>query len=536
MWNVAIKANGLLLALVAICISYAVEAKTDDQKEGAAFVKNRLIEEVVVTSRKREESVKDVPIAIAAYSGEKLDAVGVVSAQQLDKITPGLVFTNTLGFNVVFLRGVGTDAYLPAADPSVPIYIDDVNVLPTQGSVDTLGNIERVEVLKGPQGTLFGRNALGGAIRIITKRPEPTRLYGDVKVEVGSYDSRNYSGFLNIPMKIFSDSEALRNIAFSYSFYSESQDNYYENTSGYDLYDSYSKGWRANLLWDITANLDVKITASAQGASSISGLVTEGTEPGAVFCAICEADEGLDYHAASNADQGSLTQQTLKALEVNWKLPWFSTKLILSDQLLTVPEASTDLDGTATPTVSAYTTDEYGEQQSAELRIISDADTPFHHKFSWVGGLYYLESEGGYEPVRFSVGRNLLQAYLGQDNATTLSDILNSLNVTTETGVSLYSYGILETQSESAYFQGSYYFLDDFEFTAGVRYDEETRSLNNSKLEAKNPLGGGRELVESFSVPEIDTSRVSPRYSVKWMYNETSQVYLSYSVGFLIPT
>jgi iron complex outermembrane recepter protein len=516
-----------LISAVSAIISLPSYSLADDDTERKP--KNRLLEEVVVTARKREESVQDVPIAISAFSAEKLDAVGIVSAQQLDKITPGLVFANTLGFNIVFLRGVGTDAYLPAADPSVPIYIDDVNVLPTQGSVDTLGNISRVEVLKGPQGTLFGRNALGGAIRIITKAPDVDEFYGNLKVGGGNFNSQSYSAFVNVPVT--------DNIALAISGFSQEQDPYYTITNGFDLYDSYSRGARVSLLWRITDYLDVTLTGSKQKSSSYSGLVTEGTQPGGVVCAICTPDPELDYEATTSADAGSITEQDLVALDVNWKLPWFSTKLILSDQFLDVPSASTDLDGTAAPLVTASTTDEYGKQRTAEFRIISDEDTPFSESLSWVAGLYYLEAEGGYNPVKFSVGQNLLTAIPGAEAFNDqLFDLLSSLGIQLGTDVSLFSSGILETQSASVYAQGSYTFLDDFEFTLGLRYDEESRTLNNSKLEVENPLGGGRVNIQNFEVPEINTNRVSPRVSLKWSFDEASQIYASYAVGFLSPT
>ena len=150
---------------------------------------SRIVEEVIVTAQKREEDVQDVPIMINAFSGEKLDAFGVESTADLAKITPGLTYTYTYGYSVIYIRGVGTDAFLPNADPSVATYIDGINIGPSQGKQDTLGPVERVEVLKGPQGTLFGRNATGGAINIVTA-DSPDQFIGTFKASFGNYDAR----------------------------------------------------------------------------------------------------------------------------------------------------------------------------------------------------------------------------------------------------------------------------------------------------------------------------------------------------------
>ena len=221
--------------------------------EGAVSVRkktNRLMEEVVVTAQKREQAVQDVPIAISAFTPEKLDAMGVESVQDLEVVTPGLTITTSAGFGVAYLRGIGTEAFLPGADSSVPFYLDGIALQSTQGSVDTLGRVERVEVLKGPQGTLFGRNATGGAVSIITPNPSTEEFFGDVTAEFAEYSSQKFNVFLNIPLT--------DNAAFTLSAYDNQQDNYYDNInpSGDSVLDIYSKGYRVKGYWGITENID----------------------------------------------------------------------------------------------------------------------------------------------------------------------------------------------------------------------------------------------------------------------------------------
>src|SRR3546814_10697576 len=120
---------------------------------------SRVIEEIVVTAQKREESQQDVPISIQAYSGGALEALGVEDPTQVGRLVPGFQFSSVAGYTLLYLRGVGTDAFVPSSDPSVATYIDGVYMPSAHGVIQSFGGIERVEVLKGPQGSIFGGHA-----------------------------------------------------------------------------------------------------------------------------------------------------------------------------------------------------------------------------------------------------------------------------------------------------------------------------------------------------------------------------------------
>src|ERR1700761_9208661 len=147
--------------------THAAAAATDEESSSP-------VEEVVVTAQKRTERLIDVPMSVAAVSGEQLQAAGISSTLDLQQVTPGVVTTNNgLGFSPS-IRGITSSGTTPGDETNVAIYVDDVYVgAPIAGFFD-LQDIERVEVLKGPQGTLFGRNATGGAIRIVTREPSFT--------------------------------------------------------------------------------------------------------------------------------------------------------------------------------------------------------------------------------------------------------------------------------------------------------------------------------------------------------------------------
>ncbi|MEM7465814.1 MAG: TonB-dependent receptor plug domain-containing protein, partial [Pseudomonadota bacterium] len=160
-----------------------------------------VLEEVVVTAQKREESVQDVGIAITAFSGEQLDTFGFTSSTDIAQLTPGVYLSgnnggNTLQFTV---RGVANPEFADLLETPNAVYVDEGYVASGQGQMFANFDMERVEILKGPQGTLFGRNATGGLIHYITRRPtDEFEAYGDISY--GSYDSIRFEGAVSGPL------------------------------------------------------------------------------------------------------------------------------------------------------------------------------------------------------------------------------------------------------------------------------------------------------------------------------------------------
>src|SRR6266850_231166 len=146
------------------------------------------VQEIIVTAQRRKERLQDVPIVVSAFAGDQLEAAGIQSTLDLVAVTPGLEFGTQAAYGQPFLRGVGTVANGPGVESPVALYVDGIYYGAMIGSVLTLNNIEQVEVLKGPQGTLFGRNATGGLIQITTK--DPTQKFGGyVDAGYGSYNT-----------------------------------------------------------------------------------------------------------------------------------------------------------------------------------------------------------------------------------------------------------------------------------------------------------------------------------------------------------
>lgn len=193
-WAIA----AIVATAASIGISPPLMAQSGDEDESG------LLEEVIVTATKREESIYDVPIAITAFTQDAIERAGITDLTDIGKFVPNL---NVTGFSAghtssanPFIRGIGLQDHLITTDPGVGVYVDGVYLGRQVGQNWSLANIERVEVLRGPQGTLYGRNSIGGAINIITRQPGDesggrTKLYGGTRGRV--YGDAYYNLALN---------------------------------------------------------------------------------------------------------------------------------------------------------------------------------------------------------------------------------------------------------------------------------------------------------------------------------------------------
>ena len=190
-------------------------ASTPALGQQAELPSDVLIQEVVVSARKRAEAVQTVPISIAAFTAATLEARGVTSIDAVAAFTPNLVYQNNASFGgssnsaAIFIRGIGQADFLGSIDPGVGMYVDGVYVARSVGAIVDLLDVDRVEVLRGPQGTLFGRNTIGGAVSIVSKKPGP-EFTGRTSVVRGDDNRLDLRGMVNIPL---SDTVFLRGSA-----------------------------------------------------------------------------------------------------------------------------------------------------------------------------------------------------------------------------------------------------------------------------------------------------------------------------------
>lgn len=179
------------------------------------------LEEIVVTAQRREESVLQVSDSVQAFTGAALTQQGITSLVNLQYVTPGYLPSESSGYTQIFIRGVGNSIFV-GADPSVATYIDDVPRI--WGSmVNNLVDVERIEVLKGAQGGLYGRNATGGVVNIVTLQPDTDHFSANGLFDYGDYNTFRGAGYLNIPLA--------PNVAFSMAVERDSHNAYIRNIS-----------------------------------------------------------------------------------------------------------------------------------------------------------------------------------------------------------------------------------------------------------------------------------------------------------------
>ena len=240
------------------------------------FAASAGVEEITVTAQRTEEGIQDVPIAVSAFTGTMLEDKQIINPSDLQMNTPNVTFTATnFGGSSFSIRGIGRLVIAASGDNGVSIHMNDIAMGSNLTAVEFY-DMERVEVLRGPQGTLYGKNATGGVVNMITAKPNTDAFSGNIDGEYGSYEDERYKGALNLPI---GDSFAIRVAGMDLK-----RDGYIKNTAtgqcatgtgipvtgvprpangidtdmdGRDVYT-----WRATALWDITENANIWVMYS----------------------------------------------------------------------------------------------------------------------------------------------------------------------------------------------------------------------------------------------------------------------------------
>lgn len=248
----------------AAAIPAADSAPSAEQSQSGA---RSQLEEIVVTAQRRQQRLQDVPIAVAAVSSDSLASKGVSGITGLAASVPGLQIATTGASSTIYLRGVGENGGTPNNEASVATYIDGVYIAAPNSTLNAFNNIERIEVLKGPQGTLFGRNATGGVVQIITKDPSQTPG-GIFTVGYANYDTISGSFYGTAPLS--------SDLAIDFAFqYRNQMDGFGRNlTLNSETNRSDNFGLRSKLLWTPGDRTEIRVTGDYnEGFSSRPDLV-----------------------------------------------------------------------------------------------------------------------------------------------------------------------------------------------------------------------------------------------------------------------
>lgn len=499
--------------VIAVAAEEAAPAASADRKPA----QRRLIEEVIVTSQKREQSLQDVPLSVQALNAEQLDMRGIADPVSLPQVTPGLVFNYAAAFTVIYLRGIGADGFV-LADPSVAMYVDGIYFPFSAGAAQSFGQVERIEVLKGPQGTLFGRNALGGAISVTTQTPSFTDASGSLTSSYSEYAKSESRAYLNLPLA--------DNIALSVSGQYNVEDNFRSGTvAGSPLPGEVTKGARVKLRWSPVEGVDVQLAAVQNEQAGVASSFGTLGDPSPLATALLMQAQPKG-NGKNDAPAYFGLDSTVFYGQGTFETDWFDIKALGSTQDV-VANSLYDFDGTPVP-VATFKAQLFADVQTGEIQLISNDSSWNADRLQWIAGYYYFTSKQGLDPARFAVAGSVIDGISSLVDALPVGSFLDALNIVlpnTEDGL-LDASGVLLTDSNSLYGQATYHLSDQWALTLGGRYQDEKRTIGKSVGAVVTPLGNLQYL--SARRNSDTTKSFSPKISLEARLWDDGLVYLSW--------
>jgi iron complex outermembrane receptor protein len=357
------------------------------------------LEEVVVTAQKREQNVQDVGISIATFTGDQIRQLGFTNSQDIVAQIPGVLFAAAAGSDVIGLptiRGVSQNDFTPAQETPTAMYVDEAYLSFIGANAQQIFDVERIEVLRGPQGSLFGRNATGGLIHIITRKPtQAFEAFADLTL--ASYQQIKFEGAVSGPLT--------ERLAGRLAIATNKHDGYLENRIGPDGLNRDAKNWRGQLLFNASDDLEVQVSvfggrndhqtiAGAQHRSA--GVNADGLgfdlPPDLDFWGTCPGCDLLGYNDTDgNAHAGAYDATTFFDREswgVTGKITWSLEQVTLTSITHYLDfDLNYQEDSDASPnSLLMYNFDQQAHQLSQELRLSGAAG-----QLRWVTGFYYLD-------------------------------------------------------------------------------------------------------------------------------------------------
>jgi iron complex outermembrane receptor protein len=496
----------LAAAGVTLAASALFGVATPAQAQGSS-ADEAMDEITVTTARRREESLMDVPLSISVIGGVDLERVGAVDIIEIAKQSPNVTLEVSRGTNTTltaFIRGVGQQDPVAGFEAGVGLYVDDVYFNRPHAAVLDLYEVERIEVLRGPQGTLYGRNTIGGAIKYVTRRMdnEPMlRLRGSV----GNYGQLD--GLVTASGAL-TDTFRLGGTVAQFT-----RDGYGDNINlGTEQYDKDILGFRATAEWDVTDSLFLRLSGDHTEDSSSPKfghrLLVGGINGDPILDDVFDTRGGLD-----------VPKQDVEMSGVSFLAEWeindqFTAKAIVADR---EDETWSPIDFDSLPTDDLDVPVVYkNEQFSTELQLLYNGD-----RLSGVMGYYFLDANAFND---FDVILN----QLGTDglNANTVGDV--------------------DTETWSLFADFSFDLNDYWSLSLGGRYTSDERSsqvLRRTFVCAAtdpgcggfSPTFGGTAVVlattSDFNGSD-EWTEFTPRASISWMPNDEHTLYFSYAEGF----
>ena len=488
-----LKITAALLTSAALFVGGPALGQEEASEEGA------VVETVTVTAQKREESLQDVPVAITAIDGEGLERRQVDDVQQITFETPSLSYSRAGGEAQLFVRGVGTDAFGVTIDPSVAIQMDGVYLARPQMALQQFLDIERVEILRGPQGTLYGRNATAGVVNLITRKPSST-TEGRIAASVGEFDRVDLQGAIG------GGSDRVTGRIAGRFLQDEGFTEDLDPRGGSDVDDNDLTAFRGTLGFQGTDSFFGTVSIDSSDFSSGNRTIipldnlgiadTLGALPRPAFDQTRNPDPTFLDHESSglNLTLDFVLNNSLTLTSVTGFREFDMDFLFNTD--------GTEIDVTRTNFVYE------SEQLSEELRLAGDSEN-----FRWLAGAYYLDEE--------KKGALGLQRWTNNRTAVSPFTIILPNDD--------------EGEAYALFFDGTWGFSDKVSLSLGGRYSDEEKSDITSF--ANRP---GTITLTDASQPGLfvirnataDWDDFSPRAVLEFSPDDDHLYYVSVSKGF----
>jgi iron complex outermembrane receptor protein len=498
--------DALFLVLAALVVAAAVPAlaqETEDEPETAAEAEGaepildaQQGEVITVTARKREENLQEVPVAVTVTSGEVLEDTSAPDISVLQSYVPNLAVyagRNQSTTLTVFLRGIGQADPLWGVDPGVGLYLDEVYVARPQGALLDVYDIDRVEVLRGPQGTLYGKNTIGGAIKYVSRAATDTPE-AKVSLAGGTYGTQDVRALVSGPL-------VAGKLRGKVAFASLQRDGYGENRfTGRDVSDKDSTAFRLGLDWlpseSVTVQLSADGTRDDAEPKGYQRLQANPLCPVFVGAPCPPLDDRFDTQSGLAPVNG--TDSEGYALSVSWDVnPAWELRSITAYRE-SDSENNIDFDTTPGRIVDVIAT--YSDEQlSQELQLVYAGAG----RLDGVVGLYYFDGEAG------GLVKNIF---------------INSIFGTTD--------GFTETDSIALFGDGSYRLNDRLRLNFGLRVtEEEKRGVAFNAGYTDDTFTVVNAVVADYDKSETFTS-VAPRLGADYRFSEDVMGYVTASRGF----
>ena len=503
--------------VLVFCLAYPLASPALLQAGEEGFA---LIEEVVVTARKREENLLDTPLSVSALSAADLERVQIDDLGDVQNIVPNTSINIGDAANaIIYIRGVGQRDSLSFADPGVGVYLDDVYLGRAQGSFLEVIDVQRVEVLRGPQGTLYGRNTIGGAIKYVSAAPSDVPLI-ETDLSVGRYDEYRLKGTWSGPLN--PSGSLLARASLAYIAHDGYNRNVFAGAADATDGDKDTLAWRAQLHYEPNEDLSIRLSMDRSvndpDRSITPVRVTQG--PTLVAATASFQPGGSPFAVAADFNDLERLEAEGAAVALDYRLSEaVGLKSITSFRQL---EHAThiDLDGTGFEIFGVHV-DQNQEQFSQELQISYDSGGAVK---ALLGAYYFSEDDvspdgiSNAEPINFGVFFSPYGTVSENDQSVQASAVFGEI---------------------------SWFLTPNLEFTAGLRYTDEAKRLRRKACQNLAILGTVLPSVDECNPPadssnpfalnlDLDKnfSKFTPKLALSYSSESMGLAYFTYARGF----